>query len=107
MKTIPIRSAKIGDLVADNYQAILLAILEENEDCRLSVRSWPEGMCFVRVLILCALSDTHSHSGTDWLIRRLDGECVLCSEYLPATPPQSNQAFLTPSVHTAPCAHEI
>ena len=30
-KTIPIRSSKIGDSLADDFRVILLAILEENE----------------------------------------------------------------------------
>ena len=54
-KTIPIRSRKIGDSLADDYRAILLAILEENEEQRLYVGKRPEGMHLGHVLVLHTL----------------------------------------------------
>lgn len=54
-KTIPIRSSKIGDWLADDFRAILLAILEPNEERRLYVGKRPEGMCLSEVLVLRAL----------------------------------------------------
>jgi hypothetical protein len=60
-KTIPIRSKTISDSRADDYRAILLAVLEENEQQRLYIGKRPEGMH----LGLCsgiALSDMYYHS---------------------------------------------
>lgn len=54
-KTIPIRSAKMGDSLADDFRAILLAILEQNDDQRLYVGKQPEGMCLAQVIVLRAL----------------------------------------------------
>ena len=54
-RLIPVQSSKIGDLVADDYRAILLAILEENEERRLFVGKRPEGMCFAHIQVFCAL----------------------------------------------------
>jgi hypothetical protein len=93
-KTIPIRSSKIGDLLADDFRAILLAILEEAEERRLYVRTRPEGTHLAHVLVLHALTYILTQ-GADWLVKRVDGECVLRSEYQPennilldsATPP--------------------
>lgn len=59
--TIPIRSKTIGDSRADDYRAILLAILEENAEQRLYVGKRPKGMH----LGLCfgiAHFDIYSHS---------------------------------------------
>lgn len=80
--TIPIRSKTIGDSLADDYRAILLAILEEDEEQRLYVGKRPEGtylgLCFGIVTLIYILTQ-----GADWLIKRVDGECVLRSEYRP------------------------
>jgi len=54
-KTILIRSSKIGDSLADDHRAILLAILQENEARRLFVGKRPKGMRLTHVLVLCAL----------------------------------------------------
>ena len=49
-KTIPIRSSKMGDSLADDFRAILLAILEQNEERRLYIGKQPAGMCLAHVL---------------------------------------------------------
>ena len=54
-KTIPIRSQKVGDSLVDDYRAILLAILDENEEQRLYVGKRPEGMHLAYVLVLHTL----------------------------------------------------
>ena len=59
--TIPIWSKTIGDSWADNYRAILLVIVEENEEQRLYIGKRPEGM----LLGLCfgiACSDMYYYS---------------------------------------------
>ena len=104
--TIPIRSKTIGDSLADDYRAILLAILEENEAQRLYVRKRPKGMhihlCFRIAILMYILTQ-----GADWLIQRVDGECVLRSEYRPehttlqnSAPPQSPTVSISLSVRT-------
>jgi hypothetical protein len=82
MKTIPIRTSKAGDLLADEYRAILLAILEETEGKQLYVGKRPEGMCPAYVPAFHALIHVLAQDA-DWLIKRVDGECVMRSEYQP------------------------
>lgn len=109
-KRIPIRSPKIGDLLADDYRAILLAILEKDEEQRLYVGERPEGMHLANVLVLQILIYIIAQ-GADWLVKRVDGERVLRSEYQPdsavqpssTAPPQSPPAPTTPVVCTGPC----
>jgi len=45
----------MGDSLADDFRAILLAILEQNEEQRLYVGKQPKGMCLAHVLVLHAL----------------------------------------------------
>ena len=45
----------MGKLMADDFWAILLAILEQNEDQQVYIGEPPEGMCLAQVLVLCAL----------------------------------------------------
>src|SRR5882757_3931875 len=101
-KRIPIRSPKIGDLHANDYRAILLAILEENEEQWLYIGKRPEGMHLANVLVLHILIHIIAQ-GADWLVKRVDGERVLRSEYQPdstvqppsTAPPQSSPAPTT------------
>jgi len=43
-EAIPVLSPKIGDSLADDLRAIILAILEQDEEQRLYVRKRPEGI---------------------------------------------------------------
>ena len=102
-ETIPIRSKTIGDSRADDYRAILLAILEESEERRLYVRKRPGGMHLGLYLVLHALM-CYLAQGADWLVKRVDSECVLRSEYRSehsaAAPPQSPPTSISLSVRT-------
>lgn len=108
-KRIPIRSPKIGDLLADDYRAILLAILEENKEQRLYVRKRPEGMHLTNDLVLHILIYIIAQ-GADWLVERVDGDRVLRSEYQPdstvqpssTAPPQSPPTPMTLLVCAVP-----
>ena len=57
---IPIRSKTIGDSLANDYRAILLAILEESKEQRLYVKEWPEGM-HLGLCLGIAHSDIYFH----------------------------------------------
>ena len=57
---IPIRSKTIGDSLADDFRAILLAILEEDEEQRLYVKERPEGM-HLGLCLGIAHSDIYFH----------------------------------------------
>src|SRR5258706_13439842 len=76
---ILIRCPKISDLLADDYRAILLAILEEDKEQWLYVRKQPEGIHLANVLVLHILIYIIAQ-GVDWLVKRVDGERVLGSE---------------------------
>ncbi len=76
MKRFPIWCHKISDLLADDYRAIM----EENEEQWLYVRKQPEGMHLANALVLHTLIYIIAQ-GADWLVKRVDSEHVLQSEY--------------------------
>jgi hypothetical protein len=79
MKTILIRTSKAGDLLADEYRVVLLAILEETKGNQLYVGKQPEGMCPAYVPASHALIHIIAQDA-DWLIKQVDGKCVMRSE---------------------------
>ena len=99
--------------MCDDHRAVLLAILEENEDQRLYVGERPEGTH--RLCSGIASTDIRSHSGADWLVQRIDGDRVLRSEYqaedsmIPGSPapPQPLPEPVALSVCTGPHAYAV
>jgi len=78
LRAIPIKTDKVGDWWTDEYRAILLAILEEDAGKRLYVGKRPQGMCPASVSAWHAPIYILAQDA-DWLVKRVDGECVLRS----------------------------
>ena len=82
LAAIPIRTRTVGSWRTDEYRAILLAMLEEDEGKRLYVGKRPQGMCPASVPALHALIYILAQDA-DWIVKRVDGECILRSAVQP------------------------